>query len=484
MTANSVRARRRGRPPGKHSTSRTQPAAKRPRLDSPSPADNATATATASATRGRRRTLRSSGKQSDQVLSTPLKEVPTNKSPMSATTTVTPSPTTPATPTAATLVCPSLFVRHAAPPKKSDVARLDKYLRSSVTLPDDTVLSSLPQPKVLRRAPGAMTAPTSQQQPDQLTERELTERMRTRLDEWVAETARRLYRISQLRRQGMLRDSEYAAEAPHPFPLLLPPPLPEPAERAREPPRRKTSWDQLLTDAVDRHRELTAISRRRCAVLRKRARQIAREDDQRKACQGIFRDPELAAQAELEQKRRLAKWTAQQVLRKWAYVRSIVDEQRLAHEEEVRSREDKRVLFDMLQRSTRLLAEQRAEHLTSDGEDSEGTVASDSLSMDHQSEQDDQSQHDDQSEPDDQLEQDVQSESSDGSSDKSSLLSDDEMAGLAEDQDIPMEALLESHQQMQQSEDAMPKSLTTPPSSPGIEVLAEQQKPEHVIPQP
>ncbi|KAJ2082480.1 swr1 complex component [Coemansia sp. RSA 988] len=491
MTANSVRPRRRGRPPGKYSTSRNPSAAKRPRLASPSPVENVAASAPA--TRGRRRALRSIDTSRDEMPSTSEKGLSTNEPPVSAVTPMEPAstapaalpPTTPVTSTPTALICPSLFARHATAPKKSDVARLDKYLRASVTLPDDTVLSSLPQPKMVRRAPGAMTAPTSRKQPDQLTEQELTERMRTKLDEWIADTAHRLYRISQLRRQGMLRDSEYAVETPHPIPLLLPPPLPEPAERAQEPPRRKTAWDQLLTDVVDRHRELIAISRRRRALLRKRARQIAREDDERKACQGIFRHPELAARAELEQKRRLAKWTAQQVLRKWTHVRSIVDEQRLAQEEEVRSREGKRVLFDMLQRSTRLLAEQRAENPISDDDvDSEGTVASSSLGPDHQSELDDQSQHDHQSEPDGQFEQDEQSEISDDSSDKSSFSSDDEMAGLAEDQDIPMEALLESHQQMQQAENAMPKSLTTPPSSPGIEVLAEQKRPDHAIPQP
>ncbi|KAJ1903038.1 hypothetical protein LPJ71_005330, partial [Coemansia sp. S17] len=172
-------------------------------------------------------------------------------------------------------------------------------------------------------------------------EREAT--MRDKFAEWVSSMAHTMFRVSELRRLGMLRDSgdpqsaqsfgdddgrspapfSYASSAQVPdllkMPPLLPPALPEPAPKAREPPRPKSTWDQLLVDIADRHKEMTVASRRRRALLRKCSRQIEREDEEKKARLGIFKRPEMAERAERENQRRLAKWTAQQVLKKWAY---------------------------------------------------------------------------------------------------------------------------------------------------------------------
>ncbi|KAJ2574709.1 hypothetical protein EV177_011039, partial [Coemansia sp. RSA 1804] len=136
--------------------------------------------------------------------------------------------------------------------------------------------------------------------------------MKADLGDWVQSMAETMNRISVLRRSGMLRDSESLgiqttdvlteqttqnqskSVEPRRFDYsvrgalgltipVLPPPLPEPAPRVKEPQRAKTWWDQLIVDAIDRHKELTMLSRRRKAVLRKRSKQIEREDDERKA---------------------------------------------------------------------------------------------------------------------------------------------------------------------------------------------------------
>ncbi|KAJ2761436.1 swr1 complex component [Coemansia sp. BCRC 34490] len=313
------------------------------------------------------------------------------------------------------LVDPMLFVQNAVSqghtPNIRDTKKLSDYLCSSITLPDDTVLTALPprlkQPlssAAVKRDRNAMTVPEplpsivkkdhkgtrNQRDADDVVSRSVREKkMKADLDDWVQSMAETMNRISVLRRSGMLRDSvsvgiqttdalsEQTTQnqpkpvEPHRFDYsvgsalgltipVLPPPLPEPAPRVKEPQRAKTWWDQLIVDAIDRHKELTMLSRRRKAVLRKRSKQIEREDDERKAKLGIFKSPEQADRALRELHKRLAKWTVQQVMRKWSYMESIIDEQRQVEKEEEKAEHDKRLLFDMLHRSTRLLEDQRA----------------------------------------------------------------------------------------------------------------------------
>ncbi|KAJ2781247.1 swr1 complex component [Coemansia javaensis] len=283
---------------------------------------------------------------------------------------------------------PAVFARQAARASRAAEARLTEYLESFVTLPDDTVLTCLEQPKRARRAPGAMTVPDRPQRVaghEAEARRQRGERlaqMAADRQRWVEDTARAMNRISELRRRGMLRDSGDAGAAGGS--QSLPPAVPEPEPQAREPGRAKTWWDRLLADAVSRHREMGAAARRRRVVLRKCSRQIAREDDERKARLGIYKRPELAERAERALRQRLAKLAAQHVMRRWSYVRSVVEEQRQMEEEEARSREDKKALFAMLQRSTQLLAEQRAgRDLPSSGSESDDDQGS--KSGDHSS---------------------------------------------------------------------------------------------------
>ncbi|KAJ1729683.1 swr1 complex component, partial [Coemansia biformis] len=348
------------------------------------------------------------------------------------------------------VIDPAVFARLAGPPGKAEMLRLAEHLESFVTLPDDTVLTCMPQPAKVRRAPGAMTLPG---QPEQVVagappRSERLARMAAEHTQWVDHMASTMNRISQLRRQGLLRDTACPESATQC--RSLPPPLPEPAPQAREPPRNKTWRDRLLADAVDRHREMAVMARRRRAALRKCSRQIAREDDERKAQLGIYKRPELAEKAERALHQRLAKWTAQQVMRKWAYVESVVEEQRQVEEEELRSREGKRALVDMLQRSTRLLEEQRAAISSSDDEDS-STGRSSSRSGTIKSGSDD----------DDDDDGGLRETSGLGSEDESS---NDEMGGLARDQDIPIEALLAGYGQSQGQADDAPYGVV--PGSP------------------
>ncbi|KAJ2892974.1 swr1 complex component [Coemansia aciculifera] len=263
------------------------------------------------------------------------------------------------------------------------------------------------------------------------------------------------------------------------MPPLLPPALPEPAPKAREPPRSKSTWDHLLVDIVDRHKEIALTSRRRRTVLRKCSRQIEREDDERKAQLGIFKRPEMAERAERENRRRLAKWTAQQVLKKWSYVESIMDEQRQIEEDELRSKQDKRVLFDMLHRSTQLLEGQRMEYRSSDVSSSSSSSAAGSDNEDVTTGQTSPreslprrsgrkntligephdhvmsmesmreclpSSGDDEDAAISPEQSDVEFTSESSANDDS----DDEMNDLALDQDVPVESLLSQYYEMQQ----------------------------------
>ncbi|KAJ2156608.1 swr1 complex component [Coemansia sp. RSA 552] len=335
-------------------------------------------------------------------------------------------------------ISPMVFIRQSpsTPSAKEDGERLTEYLQSTVTLPDDRVLSSLPRElKPKRRATGSMSAPTSAAEPCQAAEPTKDERvaqLREDFDQWVKDTACSMNRISELRRQGMLRDSSYEACAD----LTMPAPLPEPPGRVREPRRTKTAWDQVLTDVTDRYRELMVLGRRQRMVLRKRARQAERQDEERKAKLGIYKRPELAERAQREHQEKLARWTAQQVMKRWAYVESVLDEQRQMEEDELKSKEDKQVLVDMLRRSTKMLQDQQN---TREDPSSE-------------SEEDQSSSHDDEDDEDAV----VSDERSDleFSSESGEESSDGEMADLARDQDVPIEALLDSYRQREMSADA------------------------------
>ncbi|KAJ2114273.1 swr1 complex component [Coemansia sp. RSA 922] len=470
----------------------------------------------------------------------------------------------PTTPTSAPIppapiVSPMLFVARArlggGGGGALDSRELVEYLRSFVTLPDDTVLSSLPQSRpatAAERKPGAMTKPEqTKSKRDLLAEkREREATMRDKFAEWVSSMAHTMFRVSELRRLGMLRDSgdpqsaqsfgDDDGRSPAPFsysssaqvpdllkmPPLLPPALPEPAPKAREPPRPKSTWDQLLVDIADRHKEMTVASRRRRALLRKCSRQIEREDEEKKARLGIFKRPEMAERAERENQRRLAKWTAQQVLKKWAYVESIMDEQRQIEEDEMKSKEDKRVLFDMLHRSTQLLEGQRMErrsssassssseaHVPVSGSDDDDNLGphepqrrqsgrkvaridghrDSAMSMESMRESLPSSDDEDAAISPEQSDIEFTSESSANGD------SDDEMNDLTLDQDVPVESLLGQYFEMQrqqqssqvssdsESDGAMSEDVdisdAESDSNLGIEELAAKT-PEHAVEQP
>ncbi|KAJ2385563.1 swr1 complex component [Coemansia sp. RSA 2611] len=413
----SVRARRRGRPPGSRSG-----LLRNPDSDTALPAEPV---------RGRNRRGRPPTRQRPGSLRTASSEELPPSSPA-----VTPqTPHTPAQPPF-TVIDPRLFAQNAAPPSPDQQQKLDAYLQSSVTLWDDQVVTSRPAVRNPKRVSGQMTVPdqpVSAEPAESHNERAL--RMEADIAQWVEDTASTMHRISQLRRQGRLRDTT----EPPLEPRLLPPALEEPEAAACEPQRRtRTMWDQLLIDAGDRYREMTVVGRRVRVAIRKRARQIAREREEQLRRRGVFQRPEQAERAAAEHSRRLAKWTAAQVMRKWSFVEGIVEEQRQMELEEEKSREDKRVLFDMLQRSTQLLEEQRAgpadlDEFSSDEDRSEAelptTVGTVELLGEPESEPD---------ESDGQM--DVDSESSEEFSSESET--DDEMDALARDQDVPVEDLM------------------------------------------
>ncbi|KAJ2717205.1 swr1 complex component [Coemansia spiralis] len=379
---------------------------------------------------------------------------------------------TPCTATLFRVIDPAVFAQQAARPDASAVERLAAHLESFVTLPDDTVLSCVPQLKKARRAPGAMTVP-DQPETAAAAEPARSERaaqMAADHAQWVDRMARTMNRISELRRRGLLRDSGEPGDRAQLH--LLPPPLPEPAPHAQEPPRTKTWRDRLTADAVERHREMAVAARRRRAVLRKCSRQIAREDDERQARLGIYKRPEEAERAERALQMRLAKWTAQQVMRKWTYIESVVDEERQVEEEEQRSREDKKALVDMLHRSTRLLEEQRATHSSSSSSEDESDGSTSTAGTDAVS--------------------DVGSARRKGASDSEAASdsegeasSDGEMDGLARDQDMPIEELLASYSQPpgQAADDA---AYGVVPGSPAVggSDAGETEATRHTLEQP
>ncbi|KAI9501042.1 hypothetical protein BX070DRAFT_229314 [Coemansia spiralis] len=321
---------------------------------------------------------------------------------------------------ASVVVDPMVFVQNTISQgydlSSADENKLAEYLCSSVTLLDDTVLSALPKCKsiIAKRDPNAMTLPmaanANRKDADKelvnkkYSKRDLEKEMRRKLSEWIESMAATMNRISLLRRQGLLRDSvsfanqyieahaapqtqiiatpttalpeNFGSQVTNPAVLpLLPPPLPEPAQRSKGPPRVKTSWDQLLADVVDRQKEITMTSRRRKVILRKCSKLIEKENEEKMAKMGIFKNPEQAKRAEREQKKRLAKWIVQQVMKKWI-------EQRQVEEEEEKSKQDKRILFDMLQRSTQLLEGQLSGSSASSDSASSDSASSDSASSD------------------------------------------------------------------------------------------------------
>ncbi|KAJ2553677.1 swr1 complex component, partial [Coemansia sp. RSA 1933] len=467
-----------------------------------------------------------------------------------------------------------LFVQHAVAeghtPSAADTKGLSDYLCSSITLPDDTVLTSLPKRKptaVANRNRNAMILPDSalvghpkspkqQQLSEQLSRGDLEKKMHSDLSEWVQSMAVTMNRISARRRDGMLRDSlsansmaaDDSDDVKQRSPLLdlvpvLPPPLPEPAPRVKEPPRPKTWWDQLLVDVIDRHKEVTMVSRRRKAILRKRSKQIEKEDDERKAKLGIFKSPEQADRALRDQHKRLAKWTVQQVMKKWSYMEDILSEQRQVEEEVEKSKKDKRLLFDMLHRSTQLLEDQRAADLSASSSSGSSASASD-ISDDAESDSERNTSADEEDAgrssalhelisdqpvdieelrrryfdgqhlassddrngkqaadiatedaaaessdeeaviPSEQSDTEFSSESSDGDN------SGDEMTELQRDQDVPMSSLLDQYHKRELDEQviANPESVNSDADAEeemlGIEQLATPIKPEHFIEQP
>ncbi|KAJ2481330.1 swr1 complex component [Coemansia sp. RSA 2131] len=290
--------------------------------------------------------------------------------------------------------------------------QLTQYLQATVTLPDDTCVSSLPQILQIKQRRGTMSVPVPRDHTNDTTREEREELMQTKVSEWVLDTATKMHRISQLRLRGMLRDTQ-AADLPY---RLLPPAQHEPV-RVREPPPGPSLWSRLLTDVVDRFRELTTQRRHRLITARKQARRVVHECKMRMRARGEFMHTADKERAELAGQKRRAKWAAQQVMRKWAYVEMVVEEQKRMEEDEERREEDKRVLFDMLQQSTQLLEEQRAK-------DPESGVESEQIESGQRSESE------------------VLSESE----------SEDEMDGLARDQDEDMATLVERYQHMHSTE--------------------------------
>ncbi|KAJ2724824.1 swr1 complex component [Coemansia sp. Benny D115] len=398
-----------------------------------------------------------------------------------------PKPPSAPAPAAYPVVDPWMFVNrvHSAHhASKASGRRVDQttkelsvYLSSFITTFDDSVFSSLPRAKqpTAKRLKGAMTLPTAstetrgsqardEARARQRLEQERIEReqqMQHDLAAWVDDMAAKMYRISELRRGGLLRDSPEISILPHidsndsgkgcgvliPMARLLPPAQPLPPPKALEPKRNPTSWDQLLCDICDRHKALKAETKRRRMVLRKRGRLIERNEDERQARLGIFRRPEAAERAQREHERKLAKWTVQQVMRKWAYVESVVLEKRQMEEQEERAREGKQALFSMLERSTRMLEEQQADLLapataeasesSSGSEDTDGDDGDDDADNDGEG-RGEITRHD----------SDVGTDGEGSGESNLSESDEDEMADLRRDQDVPMEDILEQYRLM------------------------------------
>ncbi|KAJ1931607.1 hypothetical protein EC988_009732, partial [Linderina pennispora] len=221
----------------------------------------------------------------------------------------------------------------------------------------------------------------------------------------------------------------------------------------------------LLTDVIDRHKEVSVTGRRQRAALRKCSRLIEKQDDERKAKLGIYKRPEQAERAERENHRRLAKWTVQQVMKRWAYVESIMNDQRQMEEEEKRSKEDKRVLFNMLERSTQYLEEQRAdfsaagkssidpsEQSSSDSALSDDEATNDQTTMDMESDVSDT----DAQVPAEQSDVEFSSESEEDS--------DDELKAMIAEQQIDVEELRRRYFEQASNAASLPSS-PLPPSS-------------------
>ncbi|KAJ1793466.1 swr1 complex component [Coemansia sp. RSA 2167] len=319
----------------------------------------------------------------------------------------------PSTPGPLPVIDPQIFARRAMPATYEQHEQLSQYLQSTLTLPDDTNVSSLPQLVQPKQKRGTMSVPVPRDHTADTTREEREKLMQSTVSEWVHDTATKMHRIAQLRLRGMLRDTQATVCA-------LPPAQREPV-RVREPPPGPSLWSQLLVDVVDRYRELTTQRRHRLVVARKQAIRVRRECELRMRARGEFRHTKDKERAELAGQKRRAKWAMQQVMRKWAYVEMVVEEQRREEEDEERREEEKKVLFDMLQQSTQLLEEQRAK-------DSEGSESEES---------------------------DVESESGQKSESEvfsSESESEDEMDGLARDQDEDMATLVERYQHMHSDE--------------------------------
>ncbi|ORX65870.1 hypothetical protein DL89DRAFT_270580 [Linderina pennispora] len=417
------------------------------------------------------------------------------------------------------MVEPWVFVRKAREEGAvGESTKLNSYLQSFITLPDETVLACRPKvkKKPARLKAGSMTVPDRAVKAEEVgpSRGELLRLMQERHKEWVDDTAIKINRISELRRRGMLRDPEHHADSnaesdqtPECEEIS-----PFTSSRAREPRRARTWWDQLLTDIIDRHKEVSVTGRRQRAALRKCSRLIEKQDDERKAKLGIYKRPEQAERAERENHRRLAKWTVQQVMKRWAYVESIMNDQRQMEEEEKRSKEDKRVLFNMLERSTQYLEEQRADFSAAgkSSVDPSELSSSDSCArtMDMESDASDTDaqvpaeqsdlkamiaeQQIDASNAASLAEQPIAAQQcseavvSPEQSDvelesESEEDSDDEMSALALDQDVPIESLLAKYRQM----DGQDAADSGSPPSPEIGIAELVSKAEtHMVEQP
>ncbi|KAJ2786574.1 swr1 complex component [Coemansia interrupta] len=385
----SERGRRRGRPPGVRSARTAAPSAKRKTRGSASDASDASDTPDGQENKHAAAERRARGRPATKKAASG-DHIPTNSAPVVLASGGVPG-----------VVDPRVFARRAAAADAGDGGRqlagaLDAYLRSFVTMPDDSVIGG----------------------------GESGETMSDNVAAWVDAEARTMHRVAVLRLRGLLRD----AERPLPLPAtgslgpLLPASLAPPSAPPWQPPgsggTKPSSWDILLRDVCQRQREVSAEGRRRRVEARKRGRRAAGEGERRMARLGVFRRPEAAERAERERARRLAKWTVQQVMRRWAFVQSVAVDQRAAEEEERRRRRGRQELLEMVERSTRMLAAQQQQQEESADSAGESSEASDEES--HGS----------------------------GVSDSDSD-SDAEMAQLQRDQHVPMDALLEQYRAMQ-----------------------------------
>ncbi|KAJ2358613.1 swr1 complex component [Coemansia sp. RSA 2618] len=306
--------------------------------------------------------------------------------------------------------------------------------------------------------------------------------MHETVDSWVHAMAATMHRISSLRLRGLLRDA--SASVPSLSPRLLPPALPEPPLQP-SPPRERSSWDLLLTDITDRYRALHQHVRKRHVLARKQARLAVRAFDEQMQRRGVFRSTEDQERVEMGERKRRAKWVSREVMKRWAYVEMVVEEQKRAEEEEERAREDKKVLLEMLSQSTQLLEEQRAgdpsesndEDEDEDEGESELTVgAMDTVESVETAELvrpvADTNDEDDDTDDEDAT---VESEQSEVFSSESE--SDDEMDGLTRDQDEDMGALMARYQRMQEEENG-----DTLEPEPGLSDLVVANEPQATTP--